>query len=310
MSHQTTVKNLTLESNKIDLAKTQYAAFKHLIPDIPNQRLSFELTDSNLAIANGLKRSIKSEILVRYLTVSLTDIFSTDPNVAGEVIRKRIEMIPIPQDTPIGSTYSIRFENKSDIYVDVPSSEIKHRGSTPAKFIQSIPIVNIDSYHSFVVDNITVAETKGYLNSRVSVGRCGYDILDHDMKNNSTNNSNPTHFYLQIETPGNIDPKYIVRTAIDSIIARLGAIDYSLAKIEYNVYKLFIPNETHTIGNLLARYIYFHVDPTIEYVGARIGHPSKRELTMDIRHPQGEQLCKKAVELITQELNILKKAFK
>lgn len=310
MSRQTTAKNITLESNKIDLAKTPYAAFKHLIPDVSNQRLSFELLDSNLAIANGIKRSCKSEISMRYLTVSLTDIFSTDPYVEQNVIRKRIEMIPIPQDTPIGSTYSIRFENKSDTYVDVLSAEIKHRGSTPAKFIQSIPIVSINSYHSFVIENITVSETKSYLNSRVTAGRIGYDILNHDMEKHSTNNSNPTHFYLQLETAGNIDPKYIVRAAIDSIIERLNAIDYSLAKTEYDTYKLFIPNETYTIGNLLARYIYFNVDPTIDYVAARIGHESKRELTMDIRHPQGELLCKKAVEIIIQELTTLKKSFK
>lgn len=310
MSPQTTIQNLTLKSNKIDLAKTQYAALKHLVPDMVNQQLSFELTNSNYAIANGLRRTAKVETLMRYLTVSLTDIFTTDSNVEGEVIRKRIEMIPIPQDTPVGSSYSIRFENKSDTFVNVFSSEIKQRGgATPSGFIQSVPIVSINSFQSFVVENITVAEAYGYANGRVTAARIAYDILEHDMDTESSINSNPDHFYMQVETAGNIDPKMIMREAIDSIIERLQSIDYSLSNIEYDVYKLLIPNESHTIGNLLAWYV-FQIDPTMDYVAPRITHPSKREVVMDIRHPQGELMCKKATENIIKELTDMRKAFK
>ncbi len=310
MSQQSTIQNITLHSAKIKLDKTQFATCKHLIPDTVNQCLSFEITNSNYAIANGLRRTIKSEIPMKYLTVSMADIFSTDPYVTGDVIRKRIEMIPIPQDTPVDSTYSIRFENKSDTYVDVLSSEIKQRGgTTPVGFIQAIPIVSINSYQSFVVENITVSETQSYINSRVTAARVGYNILDHDMHTESSINSDPKHFYLEVETPGNIDPRYIVRTAIDSLIKRLRSINYSLSKTEYNVYKLMIPNETHTIGNLLSRYIYM-IEPTIDYVAMRIVHPSKREVVIDIRHPQSELLCKKAATRIIEELTSMRIAFK
>lgn len=308
MSRQSTIQNIISHSTKITLSKTPYAALKHLLPDMTNQKMSFEITNSNCAIANGLRRTIKSEIPVRYLTVSMTDIFTTDPYVTGDVVRKRLEMIPIPQDTPLGATYSIRFENTSDTYADVLSSEIKQRGSTPVGFIQSIPIVSINSYQSFVIENITVAETQGYVNSRATVGRVGYDILDHDMNTKSSINSNPSHFYLQIETAGNIDPKYIVRTAIDSLINRLESINFMLSKMEYDVYKLSIPNETYTIGNLLALYVYM-IEPTIDFVASRIIHPSKREIVIDIRHPQGELLCKKATKRIVEELTSMRAAF-
>lgn len=309
MTFQTSAQNVSLSSNKINLSGTQYAALQHLVPKEVNQVLSFELIDSNCSFANALRRTIKNEIPVRYLTVSISDIFTTDPWIDNQIIRNRIEMIPIPQDTPIGSTFSIRFENTSDEYVDVLSSEIKQRGASPKGMLQDIPICSINASYSFVVENITVSETYGYINSRAAIGRVGYEILNHDMVNLSAANSDPTHFRLELEVPGNIDPKEMVRKAIDNICDRLDSIDYSLSKIEYDIYKLSIPNESHTIGNLLAWSI-FELYPTIDYSMMREPHPSKRECVLDVKHPQAEKLCKQAVELLKKEYQSLSKSFK
>lgn len=309
MTFQTTIQSVALATNKINLDKTQYAAFKHLIPDKVNQILSFELLQSNCSFANALRRTIINEIPVRHLTVSMTDIITNDPWIDNKIIRNRIEMIPIAQDIPIGTSYAIRYENTGDTYVDIMSSEIKQRGATPKGMLQSIPICSINADYSFVADNITVAESYGYINSRVSIGRVEYEILNHDMKTISAANSNPTHFRLALEVPGNIDPKDIVHKAIDSICDRLDAIDYSLAKVEYDIYKLSIPNETHTIGNLLSSYI-FELHPIIEYVAMREEHPSKRDCVLDIKHTQAEKLCKQAVEIIKKEYRGIQSAFK
>jgi DNA-directed RNA polymerase subunit L len=309
MTPQTTVQNVSLTSNKIDLSGTQYAALKHLLPKEVNQILSFEMVNSNCSFVNALRRTIKNEIPVRYLTVSHSDIFTTDPWVDNDTIRKRIEMIPIAQDIPIGTTYAVRYENTSDTYVDILSAEIKQRGAAAKGVNQDAPICSINAGYSFVIDNITVGETYGYTNSRVAIGRVGYEILNHDMVNLSAANSDPTHFRLEMEVPGNIDPKDLVHKAIDSICDRLDAIDYSESKIEYDVYKLAIANESHSLGNLLATYI-FEIYPTIDYVMMREPHPSKRECVIDIRHPQAEKLCKQAVEMLKKEYQALHKAFK
>ena len=309
MTFHSTVKNVTSNANSINLNKTQYASLKHLIPDTVNQIVSFELTDSNCAFANALRRTIMNEIPVRHLTVSMADIFSTDPWIDSKIIRNRIEMIPIPQDTPIGATYAIRFENTSDTYVNILSAEIKHRGSVAKGMIQSIPICSINAAYSLVMDNITVAESYGYTNSRISIGRVAYEILNHDMKLHSAANSDPSHFRLELEVPGNIEPMDIIRKAIDGICSRLDLIDYSQAKIEYDIYKLAIPNETHSIGNLLSTYI-FKLCPTIEYVAMREEHPSKRDCVIDIKHTQAEALCKQAVAEIKKEYQSIRSAFK
>ncbi len=322
MASQTTIQQLTLTSNAIDLAKTQYASFKHLIPDLVNRKLSFELLDSNEAFANGLRRAFINEIPVRHLTVSMTDIFTTDPWIDASIIRGRIEMLPIPQDIPVGSTYSIRFENTSDTHVDIMSSELKQRGSAVKGMIQSVPICSINSMHSLTVDQITVAESYGYTNSRVSVGRVSYEILQfeiwnadtnkfevsNDMRRHSAAEARPIHFRMEVEVPGNIDPKKMVLKAIDSICDRLDTIDYSLSKVEFDVYKLTITNESHTIGNLMALYIN-KLCPTVAYVAMREAHPSKRECTIDLKHSQAEQLCKQAVAAIKKEYAAIRSVF-
>ncbi len=317
MLSQTAIQNLKLTTHQIKLAGTPYSSLKHLIPDSANSILQYELTSTNHTFVNGLRRAIMSEIPVRYLTVSMADIMTTDPWIDADIIRKRIEMIPIPQSTPIGTTYALVFENKSDTYVDVMSAHIKQRGTVVKGIDQGIPICSINSTYSISISNITVAETYGYLNSRAAIGRVGMEVLNYDMENTSSSESDigksdrspPTHFGMVIEMPGNMHPKEHVIKAIDSICNRLDLIDYSSAKIEFDVYKLPILNETHTIGNLLSTYIYA-ICPSISYVAMREEHPSKRQCAIDIVHPQAEELCKQAVIAIKKEFQAIKPAFK
>ncbi len=309
MNQQTIIKNLKITTNQIDLSKTQYIKLKHLIPETSNKKIEFELHNSNCSFSNGFRRTIMNEIPVRYLTVSMSDIHTTDPWIVNDIIKNRIEMIPISQDIPIGTTYSLKFENKTDNYVNVMSSEIKYRGSSVKDIIQSIPICSINSMYSISINNIIVSESYGYINGRVSVGRVSYEILDYDMVNISSAVSNPTIFKLILEVPGNINPKEIILKAIDSICNRLDNIDFSLSKIEYGIYKLLIPNESHTIGRLLETYI-FNLYPTIDYVAMRESHPSKRECTIDIKHNEAEKLIKKAIEIIKKEYINIKNNFK
>jgi DNA-directed RNA polymerase subunit L len=105
-----------------------------------------------------------------------------------------------------------------------------------------------------------------------------------------------------------IDPVAMVRKTIDGLIDRLGMIDYGQYVIEFGIYKLTIPNETHSIGRLLSYYIY-KIEPTIKYVANRTPHPSQREVIVDVHHPNGEELCKKAAEAIKADLIAIRKTF-
>lgn len=301
-------KIISNKTNAISLSGTPYKDLISKIPSIVNKVLIFELTEANCAIANAIRRTLMSEMPIKHLTVSLSDINTTDPYIIGESIRKRIEMIPISQSIHEDSVFSIRFENNSDEYVDIMSSEIKLNGVASSKDITpSIPICDINSNTSFSMNDIHVVESYGYNNSRVSIGRVGYEIINQDFTQSSLI-SNPTDFRIEIETAGIMDPKNLVCKAIDELIERLDLIDYQRSVIEFGVFKLTIRNETHSIGNLLCWYVY-QLDTTIKYVAKRILHPSERVCVLDILHPNAESICKQAAEVAKKDLSTIRKSF-
>jgi DNA-directed RNA polymerase subunit L len=295
-------------SNDIKLAKTPYAGLENLLPMNVNNILEFEIANGNCALANAIRRTLTSEMPIKHFTVSLTDIVTTDPYVIGEVIRKRIEMIPVSQTIDPELVFAIKYENKTDECVDVNSDDIKINGVGLCKDIfPSIPVCTINSGTSFAINDIHVVESYGYDNARCSIGRVAYEILDQDFTKSSLL-TEPSKFRIELEVAGVLKPVKLVQSAIDSLLHRLNAIDYGNAISEFGIYKLTINNETHSIGRLLSWYIY-QLEPSIKYCASRIPHPSKRECVLDIHHPSGEDLCKKAIESIKKDLTDIRKAF-
>lgn len=293
----------------IVLTKTPYASLTHLIPPVVNRTLVFEIKDANCQLANAIRRTLMSEMPIKHLTASLGDIKTTDPYIVAEAIQKRLEMIPVSQSISEDAIFSLRTENNGDHYVDVLSTEIKLNGVATSKDVTPfIPICDINSGCSFSINDISVKESYGYANARVSIGRIAYEIVEYDF-NQPPTDAMPTNFHLEIETPGIIDPVKMVCKAIDNLVERLDAIDYEQSSvIEFNMTKLTIANETHTIGRLLSWYIY-QLEPAIEYVACRILHPSKRECVIDIRHTDSFTLYRQAVQAIKDDLAALRTAF-
>jgi DNA-directed RNA polymerase subunit L len=292
----------------ISLVGTPFESLQDAAPTVVNRKLIFQVNGGSCELVNAIRRTLVSEMPVKHLTAALSDIKTTDPYLIGEAILKRIEMVPIAQSVDLETKFSLRFENNTDKCVDVLSTEILQNGKTRSSDITPcIPICDINPSTEFVVSNIYVAQSYGYSNSRVSIGSVGYEILDEDFSKSSLMAS-PTKFSMQIETPGVLDPVEMVRRAIDCLIERLGAIDYSSAITEFGIYKLKIPNETYSIGRLLTCYIP-KIDKSVSYVACRILHPSQREVVVDIMHPSGEALSRKAAEAAAEDLKTLKDIF-
>lgn len=296
-------------SNEIKLAKTPYASLAHMIPSVVNKIAIIDIVDANCPIANAIRRTLISELPIKHLTISQRDIHSTDPYVIDDVIKKRVEMLPISQSIDSDAVFSLRFENDTDSMVDVPSHEIKFNGVSASKdIVPNVPVCNINSKKSFSLNNIHVATSYGFDNARTSIGRVGYQIMDADFSK-SAQETSPKHFRLEIEVAGINEPIYFMIKAIESLIERLDAIDYNNATIEFNVYKLSIPNETYTISKMISYYIY-QLEPTIEFVSDRLLHPSKRYCIIDILHPDAKNVCIKAVDNIKKDLKSILKSLK
>ncbi len=303
------IKNMKKETLDIKLQKTPYASLVSMIPQVVNKFLSFEIVDGNCPLANAIRRTLMSEVPVRHLTASLTDIHSDDYYVIKKVMQMRLEMIAISQSTNLDNVYSIKVENKTDDAMDVMSNEIKLNGvSRTQDILPGIPLSIICKNKSFAINDIHVIESYGMDNGRVSIGNIGYEILNQDFTVQSTK-AKPTHFKITVETPGIIDPTEMVYKSIDSLIKRIDAIDYGNFIIEFDVYKLTILNDTHSIGTMIVWYIHNYVGEPFSYCAKRLIHPSQRECVIDIKHPDAEKLCKKAVVLIKKDLNDLLKSF-
>lgn len=309
VSKMISAKVVSNTSGSVKLSGTPYSALVKMVPSVLNKTVVVEFTNANCAIANAIRRTIISEMPVKHLTVSLTDIKTTDPYIVGEVIKKRLEMIPVAQSISEDAVFSIRFDNPSDTYVDVLSSEIKLNGISESKdIVPFIPICDINAGTSFSVNDIHIKESYGYDNARVSLGKVAYEILDHDMAQPSIA-STPTRFRITVETPGIIDPLQTMINAVKNLIERLDIIDFNSSIVEFDVYKLHIQNETHSVGQLMSWYI-FKQNPTIKYVADRTIHPSKRECVIDVLHPDGETLCKQAIAEIKADLAKILKTLK
>ena len=303
------VKNIKRTTNTINLTKTKYKSLQSYVPDILHKNISFELINTNCALANAIRRVLTNELPIKHLTVSLTDIYSDDKYIVDDIIKTRLEMIPIPQNIDTNIKYNIKYLNNNETYCNILSSEIKHNGKSIINGIKEIPICSINSQHSLSVSDIIVTESYGYNNGRCSPGKISYEIINYDIENTDSCNSNPSDFKLAMEVSGVYNPDELIILGVNELLRRLELIDFNDYVIEFNVYKLHINGETHTIGRLISRYI-FNILPSIDYCAMRILHPSKRECVIDIRHPEGEKLVKQAIVNIVKDLNIIKNAFK
>ncbi len=304
------VSKISRSANKIDLSKTKFKKLQSLVPKQCHKTLSFEIKGINYSLANAIRRVLLNELPMKYMTVSLTNIKSTDRYIIDDVIRSRLEMIPISQQIELGTLMNLKFENKTDTYCDVTADNIKlsKTNSDVIDMMKEIPVCSINAQHSISVSDIVVAQSYGYDNARVSPARVEYEIINHDMSQSCVN-SDPKEFRFLIETPPPIDPDWMVKTCLKELEKRLDAIDLDNHVVEFGIFKLTIEGETHTIGRLISRYV-FDLMPSIEYVHMRIIHPSMRKCVVDVKHANAVTLIKDAINAIKKDLNELRKQFK
>jgi DNA-directed RNA polymerase subunit L len=99
-----------------------------------------------------------------------------------------------------------------------------------------------------------------------------------------------------------------MQRCLDELIRRLDSVDQTNYTIEFGIHKLHIIGETHTIGRLIARYV-FDLMPTIEFVNMRTIHPSMRECVVDIKHPEAITLIKDAINAAKKDIETIYKQF-
>lgn len=320
----------------IDPNYKQYLTFK------PQHRVQFEIMDTVSDFANCIRRFLLDEIDVYSMDVDEGNIITDDKFILGDVLKKRIELIPFQQkiDDINDLKISLTVENKTD---DLMTVYTRHMTITDKKnksldiekyFSMNIPIIQLRSNTSLEVKNINIVKGCGKKDAGkfCLLSNIYYEILDvkpfeeskYEKKGQSSLNSNPEHFKIGYTTHRNIEPKKIMTMCCDGITNRLSAIQLALANIKNDttVYfsdlieleskgdvKLYhFKGEYWTIANIIARYCFLEFKD-IKFVCACIIHPSTEESIVKIRHPESVKIINAAIEHILADIAIVRKAF-
>lgn len=313
-----------------------------LLPKNTMYEVSFELKETNSDIANGIRRCLTNEIVTKSLDYDeYSDADITDPNIPSDDIKLRIMLIPIAQEVDYADyEIALHCENKTDESVIVTSRDfiIKKSGKqVPVDVIMCplIPIYELKPNEYLDIKNIRIIEGIGRTNAGVFsyVHSIKYDILDVEPLDvekgtgKSSMCSNPTHFMIGYSTHWNIDkPLHVMTYACDTLIERFNKIltefepisnkteSYYSDMIDLETFgsnkEIRIKNENWTTINLIVRYCFVLTKGNIKFISASNIHPEKEVGVVRITHPEFAKLVKDAIKKITDDLAVIRKAFK
>ncbi len=73
-----------------------------------------------------------------------------------------------------------------------------------------------------------------------------------------------------------------------------------------NLYEIHVNNEYHTVGNIVAKYV-FMIDNNIELINYKLVHILKHKIVITIKHPDYKKIISKAVDNFISDLSLWKK---
>ncbi len=314
------IKNKKYSITDLNSLKKAYPDIpKAYFPDLNHKILSFELVNSCTSFANAIRRSCTNEIFVKYLDI--THLKTNDKYQINEVIINRINQIPLVQTIDINTELYLHVVNETDDMMDVMTSDIKLvKSKTKNKitteelkytyFNNNIRLCTIRP-NTFMTLHFNIKIDNGKNDAKYSLCCVEYDILDADYTT-STLNQNNTHFYLSIESFGNLEPSEIIKLSTQTLTERLNKIKNNLNNDEINITlenkikQYQIKNESHTIANMLAEYIY-NIDNDIELVNIEYSVVPRVEFFLCLIHENPKSIINKAIDNIIKDLNHLAK---
>lgn len=294
---------------------------KQFIPEFNHKSLEFKMINVPYALANGLRRVMTNEIDMKHMSIDFKEIKTNDEYLFPDLIKDRIEMVPLLQTISNDVTFSLNVENyNTDVVKNIYSKDII---SSDGKiyFNSTYKICSIRSGKQINIKNIKVEEHNGYYHDgKFSATTVGYEVI--------SNFSEPTleritdDFKLVVNTNGNIEPRKVIEKACDYMITKMNKfktnvinlneniedinIDNNVKLIfEENVVRYFIDRETYTLGELLRTYIYLE-DPSIELVNTKVPHVTEKKIIVSIIHKNQYKIMVDAIDKIIYNFNLIK----
>ena len=153
------IKSVRVETLVPDLSGYP-AEFKKLLPERLSQVTTFDLSGVNSPIANALRRVLIDEVPVRALLVNYENIKTDDSFIFPDQIKLGIEQIPIDQNIPLGTEFTLRMVNRTTGSNIIYSSNIHPKGDRKGKlpFDSCHRLGRLNPGKRITVTNIKVVE--------------------------------------------------------------------------------------------------------------------------------------------------------
>lgn len=258
MTAKPTVKNLVIEDLS-PVVKDPEAA-KLLPKNIYPQKISFELHDVNVAVANGIRRVLLSEYPTLSLIFEDEDFRTNNPHTLNDYTRDRIKCIPLMQSINTKTVFKLNVLNNTETPMRVKSRDIESTTKAKLPFNETFDIAMLNPGRFLTIDKITVRKTVGEGGPAVAanVASVAMDQIPVDLNTGEgtpSGISDPRVWRISFVLNGTTDHKTALTIVCDEIIHRLETVTKSIPNI-YNsqdIYYLVLPHETHTVGNLLMK---------------------------------------------------------
>lgn len=344
------VKNIQIKKVGIDVKSKDYLNCikyinmvgedpKKYIPTRPKETMSFELTDTNVDLANTIRRYLHDEIKVCSMHVEESNIISNDEFILSDYLKKNIELIPfmqhIEEKEASNIKLSIDIHNTSDKIIQIYSRDILCNGKSSEKYItQTIPIITLRPTKRLIVNDITLCYGIGKddMGKFSSFSNIKYKIMDakplnltrYDRTGESSMVSKPSHFFISITTHRNASTKKIMKKCINGIISDIQQYQKDFANIKKNdityfsdilelevkgaIYIYHFKGQYWTMANLISKYCYLE-DETIPFVCSSIIHPSCEESLLKIKHIDSLAVINNAFKKMLSEFEYINKQF-
>lgn len=279
---------------------------KNMIPHMIHEELRFNVQDVPYCLINAFRRCAIDELMIKHMYFILNSIKTNDPYILQDLIKDRIEMIPVLQSINIMTSFKLNISNTTDKVISIYSNELV-ASDKKIYFNQTFKICDLNPNSYIKIDNIKIRKSSGEQDGKFSLCLASYEV-DDLTKSSMLRFSND--FNMFIESFGNIKPAEIVKLVSENLIERLekikqSIINKSIRKLTIgDIQQYFIENEGYTIGELLRTYIYKYNTESIRLINYDPGYPTEKGIILNIIHPSYERAILDSIEYIETDIEL------
>lgn len=254
--------------------------------------VEFEIHNVNVALANGIRRTLTSEMFIKCLTFDYADFSTTDPFILNDYVLERLRCIPVKNSIPTSAKFKVSVTNTSDSPIHVKSSDIvDYNGKSSQYFNETFDLAILAPGKHINITNIHITEDAGYNHASHNVtynATCvPLDVVMYSPFNGNNQHeqvfssmSDPKKHLITFKTNDTMEPKTILSECCLNIIARLSSVIGAPIESVVDLHNLIIYGESHTIGNIIMKSVCelypeipactYHVDETSRILHLKI----------------------------------------